>query len=75
MLTAQRSPELVRSLTLMEQPFLPSCSIPPKAREIVNLVLTQPGLGRAFFEFGSKGAEPCKASCIDLGQGRPSGRP
>ncbi len=59
MLTAHRIPQLVRSLTLMEQPFLPSCSIPPKLEEIAKLMLTHPGLGRAFFEFGSKGAEPC----------------
>jgi pimeloyl-ACP methyl ester carboxylesterase len=32
--------------------------MPPKPGEIAKLMLTHPGLGRAFFEMGSKGGEP-----------------
>ncbi len=61
MYVALRNPELVHTLTLIEQPFLTSTSLPPKPRELLQLFLTHPRLGKAWMEFGVN-FDPCLAA-------------
>ena len=60
---AIQAPKLVRSLVLAEPPVLPllGVSLPPKPRELVGLIMRQPGTAFAFLRFGGKVVGPATA--------------
>jgi len=63
LLTAIRSPELVRSLTLLEPFAAPLLmSIPPKPLELLKLGLKHPSTAVAMLLFGARGLGPTSAA-------------
>ena len=56
------SPELSRTLVLMEGGIVPSLGMPSRPQAILKLLLTRPRLGKALLGFGMKCVEPSSAA-------------
>jgi pimeloyl-ACP methyl ester carboxylesterase len=60
LLVAHRSPELLRSLVLLEPPAFPllGVNIPPTPPQVLRLLARNPRAGIGFIKFGAKGVRP-----------------
>lgn len=60
LLLAQRHPELVRSLVLLEPPAFPllGVNIPPTPSQVLKLLARNPKVGIGFIKFGARGVGP-----------------
>lgn len=60
LLLAARSPELLRSLVLLEPPAFPllGVTIPPRPTQLIKLLVRHPAAGAGFLIFGARGVRP-----------------
>ncbi len=60
LLLAERHPELLRSLVLLEPPAFPllGVNVPPRPAQVIKLLMRHPGAGIGFLVFGARGIRP-----------------